>query len=39
MHLKAILTYALVACPRKLLIFANTVVGLGMPWTNTPLPA
>jgi transposase len=30
---------ALVACARKLLIFANTVVARGTPWTPQPRPA
>lgn len=30
---------ALVACARKLLIFANTVVARGTPWTTRPMPA
>jgi transposase len=30
---------ALVACARKLLIYANTVVARGTPWTTTPQPA
>jgi transposase len=29
-------TVALVACARKLLIFANTVVARGTPWTERP---
>jgi transposase len=32
-------TSALIACARKLLIFANTVVQRGTPWTEKPLPA
>ena len=30
---------ALIACARKLLIYANTVVQRGTPWTETPLTA
>jgi len=30
---------ALIACARKLLIYANTVVQRGTPWTETPLSA
>lgn len=30
---------ALVACARKLLIFANTVVARGTPWTERPTPS
>lgn len=30
---------ALVACARKLVIYANTVVQRGTPWTERPLPA
>lgn len=30
---------ALIACARKLLIFANTVVARGMPWIAQPSPA
>jgi transposase len=29
-------TLALVACARKLLIFVNTVVARGIPWTSSP---
>ncbi|SUS08311.1 transposase (fragment) [uncultured Defluviicoccus sp.] len=32
-------TVALVACARKLLIFANTVVARGTPWTEIPADA
>ena len=32
-------TVALVACARKLLIFANTVVARGTPWTERPIAA
>jgi len=32
-------TVALVACARKLLVFANTVVARGTPWINRPVPA
>lgn len=32
-------TSALVACARKLLIYANTVVQRGTPWTTPPVPA
>jgi transposase len=31
--------YALIACARKLLIFANTVVARGTPWISQPKPA
>jgi transposase len=30
---------ALIACARKLLIYANTVVQRGTPWTEKPLSA
>jgi transposase len=30
---------ALIACARKLLIYANTVVQRGTPWTERTLPA
>ena len=32
-------TVALVACARKLLVFANTVVARGTPWTERPTAA
>ena len=32
-------TSALIACARKLLVFANTVVARGTPWTNQPAVA
>jgi hypothetical protein len=32
-------TVALVACARKLLVFANTVVARGTPWTERPITA
>jgi transposase len=32
-------TVALVACARKLLVFANTVVARGTPWTERPVAA
>ena len=32
-------TVALVACARKLLVFANAVVSRGTPWTNRPAAA
>jgi transposase len=30
-------TVALVACARKLLVFANTVLARGTPWTERPI--
>ncbi len=32
-------TVALIACARKLLVFANTVVARGTPWTERPAEA